>query len=239
MEKVVPDILDSSAYSIETAKQRTELDRMRREAEQRKEERRRKLVELQSQFKQLLHCNQSLPEHIRLQQTELELDPRFREEAEQLTDLQIQEVWKELAWEAEWHRVALKKLQERFWESLESDIITVVACESEHKISTYRLLPLSQRFLQLQKGGQSGRPRQCKKELSKENDMSSGGQDSSLDRAERQREDEIFSEDESQEHVGVPGGKGGHTADRLQKAAEKAERMKAKIKRRRQEWTDL
>ncbi|XP_035267854.1 cilia- and flagella-associated protein 44 [Anguilla anguilla] len=239
MEKVVPDILDTSAYSIETAKQRTELDRMRREAEQRKEERRRKLVELQSQFKQLLQCNQSLPEHIRLRQTELELDPRFREEAERLTAQQIREVQKELAWEAERHSIGLKKLQERFWESLESDIITVVACQSEHKISTYRLLPLSQRFLQLQKLGQLGRPRQCKKELSKENDMSSGGQDGSLDRAEKQRDDEIFSEGESQKPVGVAEGMGAHVADRLQKAAEKAERMKAKIERRRQEWVEL
>ncbi|KAJ8279356.1 hypothetical protein COCON_G00064220 [Conger conger] len=238
-EKVVPDIMDASAYSIETAKQRTELDRMRREAEQRKEERRRKLVELQSQFKQQLQYNQSLPEHNRLKQMELELDPRFREQAEWLTAQQIREVQRELAWEAEWHRVGLKKLQDRFWESLESDIITVVACQSEHKISTYRLLTLSQRFLQLQKEGQTGRPWQCKKELSQENDMSSGGQDGGVERAERDREDAIFSEGESQDHVGVSGGKGGHVVDRLQKAAEKAERIKTKIEGRRQEWVDL
>lgn len=52
--------------SIETAKQKLELDRMLQEAEQRKVERRKRLVELQSQFQGLLEQNQNLPEHIRL-----------------------------------------------------------------------------------------------------------------------------------------------------------------------------
>jgi len=52
--------------SIETAKQKLELDRMHKEAEERKQERRKKLAELQSQFQALLEQNQSLPEHIRL-----------------------------------------------------------------------------------------------------------------------------------------------------------------------------
>ncbi|KAJ8413173.1 hypothetical protein AAFF_G00091690 [Aldrovandia affinis] len=198
---------------------------MRREAEHRREERRRKLVELQSQFKQLLKRNQSLPEHVRLQQKELELDPQFREEADRLSAQRIREVQKELAWEAEWHRVGLKKLQERFWESLQSDVITVVACQSEHKISTYRLLPLSQRFLQLQKCGQSDKPRQSKKEPSKENAMST---------------DDVLSDGESQECVkGPEENKLGHLAERLQKASEKAERMRARIQKRKQEWADL
>uniref|UniRef100_A0A671MI18 Uncharacterized protein n=1 Tax=Sinocyclocheilus anshuiensis TaxID=1608454 RepID=A0A671MI18_9TELE len=41
-----------------------ELDRMHKEAEQRKQEWRKKLAELQSQFQALLEQNQSLPEHI-------------------------------------------------------------------------------------------------------------------------------------------------------------------------------
>uniref|UniRef100_A0A673K2W8 Uncharacterized protein n=1 Tax=Sinocyclocheilus rhinocerous TaxID=307959 RepID=A0A673K2W8_9TELE len=48
MEKAAQDIEDPSAYSIETAKQKLELDRMQKEAEQRKQERRKKLAELQS-----------------------------------------------------------------------------------------------------------------------------------------------------------------------------------------------
>ncbi|KAI1891221.1 hypothetical protein AGOR_G00141550 [Albula goreensis] len=241
MEKVVPDILDANAYSIETAKQRTELDRLRREAEQRKEERKRKLLELQSQFKQLLEKNKQLPEHVSLQQTELELDPRFREEAERQTVQRIGEVRRELAWEAERHRLALKKLKERFWESLESDIVTVVACQSDHKISTYRLLPLSQRFLQLQRrqSARSARPQQST-EPGKDNSISAEVQGNSLQKAGRETEDELSSDEEA-EREGKPDSSrlAGHMAERLQKAAEKAERMKAKIQRRKQEWAEL
>uniref|UniRef100_A0A673VZL4 Uncharacterized protein n=1 Tax=Salmo trutta TaxID=8032 RepID=A0A673VZL4_SALTR len=69
MEGVAQDIEDPSAYSIETAKQKLEMDRMRREAEMRKVERRKMLAELQNQFKQLLEKNQGLPEHVRLHRT--------------------------------------------------------------------------------------------------------------------------------------------------------------------------
>ncbi|XP_036376519.1 cilia- and flagella-associated protein 44 [Megalops cyprinoides] len=244
LEQVVQDIVDPNAYSIETAKQRTELDRLRREAEQRKEERRRRLLELQAQFKQLLQRNQSLPEHVRLPPEELELDPRFREEAERLTALRIREVQKELAWEAERHQIGLKKLQDRFWESLESDIITVVACQSEHRVSTYRLLPPSHRFLKLQGQCQTQRagqdPRPCRAGSGK--GSATGEPDSAPSAGERepggQREEE-------QDDLGVLQGRGmrgrvaGHQGERQQKAAEKAEQVKAKIERRKQEWADL
>lgn len=34
----------------------------------------------------------------------------------------------------------------RFWDSLESDTVVVSAFESEHKVSTYRLLALSKKY---------------------------------------------------------------------------------------------
>lgn len=52
--------------SIETAKQKLEKDRLRREAELKIAEKWKKLAELQKVFKQLLINNQSLPEHVRL-----------------------------------------------------------------------------------------------------------------------------------------------------------------------------
>lgn len=55
--------------SIETAKQKLESDRLHREAESRKRERRKKLVELRNRFETLLQHNQSLPEHVRLQRS--------------------------------------------------------------------------------------------------------------------------------------------------------------------------
>uniref|UniRef100_A0A8B9KLV5 Cilia- and flagella-associated protein 44 n=1 Tax=Astyanax mexicanus TaxID=7994 RepID=A0A8B9KLV5_ASTMX len=69
VEPAAPDIEDPAAYSIETAKQKLELECVQKEAELRKQERRKKLTELQSQFQTLLLRNQSLPEHAQLQRT--------------------------------------------------------------------------------------------------------------------------------------------------------------------------
>lgn len=52
--------------SIETAKQKLEKDRLRREAELKISAKRKKLSELQKKFKQLPNDNKSLPEHVRL-----------------------------------------------------------------------------------------------------------------------------------------------------------------------------
>lgn len=58
--------LSFSSSSIETAKQKLEKDRLRREAELKITGKRKKLAELQKKFKELLNHNQSLPEHVRL-----------------------------------------------------------------------------------------------------------------------------------------------------------------------------
>ncbi|XP_016341533.1 cilia- and flagella-associated protein 44-like, partial [Sinocyclocheilus anshuiensis] len=84
---------------------------MHKEAEQRKQEWRKKLAELQSQFQALLEQNQSLPEHIRLHRSEFELDLSFREKTERQTEERVMEVRKELAWEEEKHSIGLNKLQ--------------------------------------------------------------------------------------------------------------------------------
>uniref|UniRef100_A0A8K9X508 Cilia- and flagella-associated protein 44 n=1 Tax=Oncorhynchus mykiss TaxID=8022 RepID=A0A8K9X508_ONCMY len=212
MEGVAQDIEDPSAYSIETAKQKLEMDRMRREAEMRKVERRKMLAELQNQFKQLLEKNQGLPEHVRLHRTvhthkpihPCNPNPPLRPEVE---------ARKELAWEEERHRIGLQKLQERFWDSLESDTVTVVAFQSDHRISTYRLLALSQRFHELKQRGRVGGP---------------GTED-------------LGEEAVMAPHVVRPGGSklAGRQAEKLRKATEKAERARVKIEKRRKEWAEL
>ncbi|KAJ8002958.1 hypothetical protein DPEC_G00164360 [Dallia pectoralis] len=235
MEGVAVDIEDPSAYSIETAKQKSEMDRLHREAELRKAERREKLAELRSQFKQLLQIDQSLPEHGRLHRTELELDSRFREETERITAQRVREVRKELAWDEERHRIGLKKLQDRFWEFLESDTVSVVAFQSDHSISTYRLLALSQ-FHKLKQTGVAGA-------------TGTGGQERWRNKAEAGKDGSIIlddREDLNMEAVTAPPAVRpkvsklvGRQAEKLRKATEKAERARAKIDKRRKEWDEL
>ncbi|XP_064870118.1 cilia- and flagella-associated protein 44-like, partial [Oncorhynchus nerka] len=236
MEGVAQDIEDPSAYSIETAKQKLEMDRMRREAEMRKVERRKMLAELQNQFKQLLEKNQGLPEHVRLHRTELELDWRFREETERMTAQRVREARKELAWEEERHRIGLQKLQERFWDSLESDTVTVVAFQSDHRISTYRLLALSQRFHELKQRGRVGGPGTVGQERWR--NKADAGKDSSNITADQE---DLGEEAVMAPHVVRPGGSklAGRQAEKLRKATEKAERARVKIEKRRKEWAEL
>ncbi|CAB1323036.1 unnamed protein product [Coregonus sp. 'balchen'] len=189
-----------------------------------------------SQFKQLLEKNQGLPEHVRLHRTELELDRRFREETERMTAQRVREARKELAWEEERHRIGLKKLQERFWDSLESDTVTVVAFQSDHRISTYRLLAMSQRFHELKQRERVWGP-------------GAGGQERWRNKAEVGKDSSNITADQEDlggeavmaPHVVRPGGSklAGRQAEKLRKATEKAERARAKIEKRRKEWAEL
>uniref|UniRef100_A0A673VPT0 Cilia- and flagella-associated protein 44 n=1 Tax=Salmo trutta TaxID=8032 RepID=A0A673VPT0_SALTR len=217
--------------NIETAKQKLEMDRMRREAEMRKVERRKMLAELQNQFKQLLEKNQGLPEHVRLHRTVHTHKPLHPKSTPSSQTQRVREARKELAWEEERHRIGLQKLQERFWDSLESDTVTVVAFQSDHRISTYRLLALSQRFHELKQRGRVGGPGavgqerwRSKAEAGKDADQEDMGEEAVM-----------------APHVVRPGGSklAGRQAEKLRKATEKAERARAKIEKRRKEWAEL
>uniref|UniRef100_A0A3B3STQ2 Cilia- and flagella-associated protein 44 n=1 Tax=Paramormyrops kingsleyae TaxID=1676925 RepID=A0A3B3STQ2_9TELE len=118
-QKVAQDIEDPQAYSLETARQCTELERLAQEAEHRKVELRRELVELQKRFRELQWRTRELPSH---------------------TVPRVAETQRKLAWEREWYRLSLKKLQDRLGDPLESDTINVVAFHSPHRVSTCRIL---------------------------------------------------------------------------------------------------
>lgn len=66
IEKRIDDIEDPKAYSIEDAKQKSEHDRMVRQAELKKTGVKKTIVTLRTQFKKLLEKNRELPVHLRL-----------------------------------------------------------------------------------------------------------------------------------------------------------------------------
>ncbi|XP_056155837.1 cilia- and flagella-associated protein 44 [Lampris incognitus] len=234
-EGVALDIEDPAAYSIETAQQKLETDRLHKEAELRKVKRRQKFAELQSDFKKLQHENQSLPEHVCFGCEELELDPRFREETERVKALRVREVRKELAWEVEHHNIGLKKLQERFRGSLESDMVTVFAIYSEHSVTTYRLL--TERLHQLQQQDEARMP---SGPASQEKTKSRAEPGKECNPTEEEQED-LPSEAVLTKPVTQPAGLKlpSQQAEKLRKAAEKAEQARAKIQKRKREWAEL
>ncbi|XP_047426661.1 cilia- and flagella-associated protein 44-like [Mugil cephalus] len=232
-ETLALDIEDPAAYSIETAKQKLENDRVRREAELKIAEKQKGLAELQKKFKQVLNNNQDLPEHVRLTPEELQLDRRFYEQAERLKAQQVMDVRKQLAWEQERCSIALRKLQDWFKEFPEADMITVVAIRTNDRISTYRPLALSKTLTQDRRQSSLSSP--------------DGEKDAALQRRKSRVEPAKDSSNiESEEDVPRPPMTrparirlGDRQEERLRKAAEKAVQARAKIEKKKQEWAQI
>ncbi|XP_041266853.1 LOW QUALITY PROTEIN: cilia- and flagella-associated protein 44 [Onychostruthus taczanowskii] len=144
-EKATEDIKDPDAYTIEQYKQKKEHERKMKEAEEKKHKKREELSALRQDFVVLLQKNQELPKHMQLHREEFEMDRRIFEELDRQTLQRIQLVQKQLAWEHEKQLIGLQKLQTQFRDSLEF-ALTVHAIQSNHQISTYSLLRVSEKY---------------------------------------------------------------------------------------------
>ncbi|XP_072567471.1 cilia- and flagella-associated protein 44 [Paramormyrops kingsleyae] len=224
-QKVAQDIEDPQAYSLETARQCTELERLAQEAEHRKVELRRELVELQKRFRELQWRTRELPSHM-----ERTLDQSFQEEVKQMTAQRVAETQRKLAWEREWYRLSLKKLQDRLGDPLESDTINVVAFHSPHRVSTCRILTPSPEQ-QIHGTGTGPEKRLPGTETEP------GGVAAPVQAA--------LVTETLPKHGGLQpqqtgrGRLAARQAQKLQKASEKVNRAKAKIGQRRKEWANL
>ncbi|NXK68126.1 CFA44 protein, partial [Sylvietta virens] len=146
-EKGTEDIRDPDAYTIEEDKQKKEYERKMKEAEEKKNKKRQELSALRQDFVFLLQKNQDLPKHMQLHREEFEMDRRISEELDRQRLQRIQLVEKELAWENEKQLIGLQKLKTQFRDSLEVTL-TVHAIQSNHQISTYSLLTVSEKYAQ-------------------------------------------------------------------------------------------
>ncbi|XP_073164587.1 cilia- and flagella-associated protein 44 isoform X2 [Lepidochelys kempii] len=237
-EKTAEDIEDPSAYSIENAKQKKEYDQIMKAAEDKKNKKRQELIILRHEFHHLLQRNMELPKHMQLHREEFEMDHRIREEMDRQTAQRIQLVQKELAWDQEKHRIGLQKLQSRFRDTLEFDTVVVHAIGSNHQISTYRLLAISERYYKARKQSQRGKRRTSK--LAKEAEQRRESQKETSQAAgvteEEMEADKLKKRPQLQ---GAIGRFGGNRLEQVRKIMEKADRAKAKIMQRRKEWDEL
>ncbi|KAM4046708.1 cilia- and flagella-associated protein 44 isoform 2-T2 [Anomaloglossus baeobatrachus] len=231
-EKPAEDIEDPDAYSIEDAKQKRQHDLLMKEAESKKVGRRRELQRLRTDFRQLLKKNMALPHHMQLGRAEFEMDSRIREEMERQTSERVRTVRKELAWEQEKHNIGLKKLQARFRDKVECDTVIVRAINTEHEVSTYRLLTLSDNYYKVK--GKMGKRRMTRYDVYQtESDgpkdipdsAATGGDDLSAV-IQKQRQQWVGRRMEGR-------------MERVRKIIEKAEKAKSKILQRKQEWDEL
>ncbi|XP_077352720.1 cilia- and flagella-associated protein 44-like isoform X2 [Festucalex cinctus] len=226
-EDLAQDIDDPEADSIEMFKRKLEKDHLWREAEKKKSDKRKRLAEIQNAFKKLLKDNLDLPEHSRLSLTELQLDKCFEAHAVREKTRKLKEVQEQLSWEEQRSHVALKKLQEWFNGSLESNVVTVFAIRTHHRVSTYRIPA----FSSVQAQQQSSYSEASSNETAPDEGRKSKDQTT---------KDSHETDEDDVPHLLVPRSSGVKLADRqierLRKAAEKAEQARAKIEKRKQEW---
>ncbi|XP_041816587.1 cilia- and flagella-associated protein 44 [Chelmon rostratus] len=228
-ESLVQDIEDPAAYSIETVKQRQEEESLHRQTELGLVE---NLAELRKKFEQVLHDNQCLPEHVRLKPEELQLDPCFSEQAERLKAQRVREVRQQLAWEQERCSIALSKLQNWFRDSPEANVVTVVAICTDHRLSTYPLPVLTEPSTQLRHQSRT----------SPDEGDGAAASERTKSRAEPANDSSKVEEEEVvRPRVARPARMKpvNRQVERLRKAAEKAEQVRAKIEKRKQEWAQL
>ncbi|NXN47529.1 CFA44 protein, partial [Rhinoptilus africanus] len=230
-EKAAEDIEDPNAYSIEEVKQKKEYDRIMKEAEGKKKKKREELIALKHEFLLLIQKNQELPKHMQLHREQYEMDRRIFEELDRQTAQRIQLVQKELAWEREKHLIGLQKLRNQFRESLEFETV-VHAIQSDHQISTYRLLAMSEKYYQerpswkktVLKGAWKEAEEKIVRETRRSHDRISEGQAEKLKMSEVQKPTAQYIESKREQ---------------IRRTVEKSHQVKAKIMKRKSEWDEL
>ncbi|KAF4020757.1 hypothetical protein G4228_012725 [Cervus hanglu yarkandensis] len=236
-EPIPEDIEDPKAYSIENARRKREHDKLMKEVEEIKAGKREQIKALRNQLQKLLQMNEELPKHMQFKRTDFDLDSKIRAEIGKKTANKIQRVEKELAWEKEKHQLGLKKLQNRFRDSLESDTIVVHAIQSDHKISSYRLMKPS-KYSKTKRASQSERRPSKFERFEKEgtgrkdSQRDTGGsisvpEESVIEKGKKFRPktlSEIMVENQ---------------IEKTRKLILKAERAQMKIQQRKKEWEEL
>ncbi|NWW51866.1 CFA44 protein, partial [Pedionomus torquatus] len=229
-EKAAEDIEDPNADNIEEVKQKKEYERKIKEAEGKKKKKREKLLALRHEFLFLLQKNQELPKHMQLHREQYEMDHRIFEELERQTAQRIQLVQKELAWECEKHLIGLQKLRNQFRDSLEFESVVVHAIQSNHQISTYRLLAMSEKHYQecpsWKKTVLKGEWKQGENQMIRETKHDKIFEDEAekLETSEVQKPTTKYIESKREQN---------------RRIVEKSNKVKAKIMKRKAEWDEL
>ncbi|XP_059901755.1 LOW QUALITY PROTEIN: cilia- and flagella-associated protein 44 [Gadus macrocephalus] len=151
------------------------------------------------------------------------------------TEERVAATRRELAWEQERNTIALEKLQQRFRDAVSWDTITVSAVDSEDRVSTYRLpAQVEVRGHGASGAGGQGRPGTAR-HAGPPGVQDGAGKDGGRKDAAGERQHA------SHLSTGTPGGPkvAGMQAERLQRAAEKAERAQAQIDTWKKKWAEL
>ena len=140
---ICDDITDTSVYSIQQSKLRTEEDHRLKLAEEKKQGVRKKIEGLRDQFKELTTLNDTQEEVIKVGNDDFNIDPDYFEMLLERNAGKIEETKKEVAWNIEYHTVRLDKLKNKFYDVLDFEKYTVKAMTTTSYVTTFRVPKMS------------------------------------------------------------------------------------------------
>nr|KAG5698648.1 hypothetical protein BaRGS_003162 [Batillaria attramentaria] len=130
--------LEPGQYTIEQAKQKTDYDRMVKEAEKNKSEKRITIAQLRARFRRLWLDNMQLPAQHRLTKDEFLMDEGRLREMREETEEKLREMKRQLAWDSEKAQLSYQKIHGRYRKHLTQDRFAVRAFLTDHVIWSYR-----------------------------------------------------------------------------------------------------
>jgi len=177
------DISDPEALSIQEQKLRTEEYWRMKKAEERKADIKNKVNLLREEFEKLRKVNESEDDWIQLSGQDFNIDPEYfkmlQSELEEKRDI----THKEVAWGIEYRKIALEKIQNTFFGSLEYSRFTVKAIKADSFVSTFRVKKMSDLLEE--------NVRRFKEMIEKEYQPQSGSDDDLQSEGSSQRDDDL------------------------------------------------
>lgn len=138
------DILDTTIYSLQMDKLKTDEDKKRTLAEMKKERKRQEIAVLRAEFEDLLLENQNLEEKYRLSEEELQVDPEYIGQLVIRNEHLLEEAKKEIAWYTEYHKLSVEKYRKYFLDSVAIERFKVRALSSENYVTSFRVTKASE-----------------------------------------------------------------------------------------------
>mmetsp|Transcript_5851 Transcript_5851/g.7487 ORF Transcript_5851/g.7487 Transcript_5851/m.7487 type:complete len:183 (+) Transcript_5851:1865-2413(+) len=112
-------------------------------AEEKKQGVRGKIMTLRNTFNKLFEKNKEVDSWIQVSQDDFNIDPEYFEMLLQRNAGKIEETKKEVAWDIQYHTVALNKLKNKFYDMLDFEKSTVKAIKTHSYVTTFRVPKMS------------------------------------------------------------------------------------------------
>ena len=143
-EVEVAEVADIKAgdYSIEEEKQKSELDRRIKAADEKKELVKQKIDNMRQKYLALVQQNAKAPAYMRLDADAFKIDPFLYDIMQEKSDKLVKEASYGTMWAAEKSRVGLRKVKNRLIRNMTREAFTVRGIRSDVYVTSFRMTAL-------------------------------------------------------------------------------------------------